>query len=160
MAKNTDISQLDHFVALKRAVEASDDALRVKLIEGLEMSMELDADDGDSVKAVADTVTHSVSLDNSSTGDVLAPQDASKAREVQLYVHSTSAVSGVQNYEIMVSPVASGDVWRQAASIVASGTNGAVVVSPITNIVAQRIKVQCSGSMSSGSVDLHLVIRS
>jgi len=160
MAKNNDISQLDHFVALKRAVEASNDALRVKMIDGVEMSMELSAADGDSVMSLPELATHSANVSAGQSGDVLAAVDASGAREVQLYVESKSNIGGAITCKIMVSPLESGDVWLLVDSAIPGNNSGDVTATAVNKVVAKRIKVVMDSGIGSGTIAVHLAVRS
>lgn len=160
MAKNEDISKLDHFGALKRTIEESNDALRVKLIEGMEMSMELDAADGDSIKAVSDSNAYKVTLNTGSSDELISPKDCSYHREVCLYLKTLQNLNGEVSVYIEVSPEESGNDWFELASLNPGTSPDSTAMSNVFAIAAKRIRVVKVGSISSGSINVHLVVRS
>lgn len=115
-------------------------AVRTHIVD-TEMSMELSADDGDSVIAeptrlVASAIGCDASDNNS---DVIPAMDCSKLREVHCSVEGTGRVN------ILVSPVDSGDFFYKI------GGEG-----DILKVCARRIKVQSFDVVGN----VHLVGRS
>jgi hypothetical protein len=91
-----DIKDVEHYFngdqVLRRAWDAGTDALKVIPSENTQFSIELNAEDGDSVLALADCVT--LSLHNSAV-------DCRRMRRCALY----------GNAQVLVSPLDDGDVF-------------------------------------------------
>lgn len=154
MALNTDISQLDYNQAVKRCVEASNDALRVNLESSTGMAIELSAADGDNVATLQSSSAPSIALTNGNTGaatQVIAPVDVQGYSKVNLYVQSTTAIAVPPTLTVQFSPADSGTIWVDSAvTRVLSASNGVVVMAtPATNMVARRARVLISAALGA-----------
>jgi hypothetical protein len=160
MAKNTDLTSLDINQAGKRIIEESNDAIRTTLVGGsLELGVEIDAADGDSIQSLAGSANSDETIDGATSGEVVAAQDCQRLRQAKLYVETTSAVTTPQDLDIQVSPVDSGDVWHTLESVTPSSSAG-IVVSTDISLVARRIRVNADAVQGDGELRLMLVLRS
>lgn len=155
MAKNPNISDLDYTTAVARTIDASNDALRTQLTN-TELSMELSADDGDSVLSLAKLTSSNVNLNDGSSGIILSEQDCSQLRECQVYIKNNTALVGSPTVLVEVSPLASGDVWLQLQSVDPTNT----LIADKKDLLASRIRLSLNGAVTSGDSDVYLVLRS
>jgi hypothetical protein len=101
-------------------------------ITDTELSIELSADDGDSVQVQGRILTSSP-IDDTAI-------DVSAYKEIRVYTKTANAGPKTP-LSIKVSPVASGDVWIEIATVAPSETLDAVVASNILPILARRVRI-------------------
>lgn len=104
---------------------------RVKLVD-TEMSMELSADDGDSVQIQG-------RLDELSPVDS-SPIDISMAKEIKVYVKSLSA-GQKPSLSVKISPKDSGNDFIEIATITPSELSSGMVMSASLTVLAKRVKI-------------------
>lgn len=121
-------------------------------------SVELDANDGDSVICRTESLSLKVSLSNSDSG-IIAPETSSYGlKSVTLYIKTTTAIVGPQVCTLEVSPSDSDDVWLPSSlTVTPSTTLDVVVMATPINILARRIRVRIAASITSGACDLYVV---
>ena len=107
-------------------------AKRVEIVSA-EMSMELDADDGDSVQTQG-RVFEYVDMQNDT------PAQCTACREVKVYI-KTNTEGATNVVDLHVSGSDSGDNFEQIGTAQASSTAGEVVSIPKHSILAKRMKV-------------------
>lgn len=114
--------------------EHNDDlnAKRVEIVSA-EMSMELDADDGDSVQTQGRVFEYANMADNT-------PVPCTACREVKMYVKSTQA-GATGDVVLSVSADDTGDAFEIVTTLTPSATDGAVVSSDVKTVLAKRMKV-------------------
>lgn len=119
MAQNDNVTPLDTVQALKRAVEADHDAIRIVQVHDQDISIELDASDGDSVLALP--------KNSILTGEA----DAKELRAVSVYY------KGAGNVKLQCSPTDSGDVWATVSTLAA----GVDLACSRVEVVARRVRL-------------------
>lgn len=130
MGHNPKVSQLDAAQALKRVVETDHDAIRVVQVHDQEVSIEINAEDGDSVLALPKSVILS------------GESDCKDLRSVCVYHRGSGSL------KLQVSPVDSGDVWATCASMAA----GPEMACAKVDVIARRVRL-----MIDDGVEAHLV---
>jgi hypothetical protein len=100
--------------------DEANSAIRTTL-QNLEISMELSADDGDSVEARAPLFTGRavVVAAGVSSGDVVAQGDVKYFSEYLVACQSTGVISSGLHIEIEVSPSDTDDVWHHDSQMIA-----------------------------------------
>lgn len=183
MALNTNISDLDYNVALKRCVDASEDSLRVNLSTSAGMAIEISAADGDNVMALGSTdgttggtlkvlkvdsdgtavqragaTSAKASITNASTGVIIAAFSCVGMKSFNLVTKTTTNITGSQALTIEISPHDSDDVWV-ATSITATpgATAGDIVSGTAASLVARRARVSIAAAITTGTADVYLV---
>lgn len=114
--------------------EHNDDlnAKRVEIVSA-DMSMELDADDGDSVQTQG-RVFEYADVQNDT------PVPCTPCREVKVYV-KTNTQGATNTIDLHVSGNDTGGSFEQIGTVQASSTDGEVVSIPMHSILAKRMKV-------------------
>jgi hypothetical protein len=130
MTCNVNITQLDATQAFKRAFDCEHDSIRVIPATNSETEIEISAEDGDSVEAVA----------RSRTGVEMACGDL---RAVCLYA---SAPEPRQQSEVklLVSPDESGNDWYEIYRM----TFPTTVCSAVIDICAKRLKIEADAQVT------------
>ena len=107
-------------------------AKRMELVGG-EVSMELDADDGDSVQTQGRAFEYTNIVNDT-------PVSCIACSKINMYVTSTQS-GATGNVQLWTSPDTSGDRWVQRATAIPSGVNNETVETGPLDILAQRMKV-------------------
>ena len=123
MSKNPTLTNLDGPQALKRVFDDANDAVRVVQVFDQEIQIELNAEDGDSVKALPESTMLSSGLE----------MDAKRLKSLALYA------SGVCSVE--VSPVDLDNEWYVLVSLGVAG------MSAVTPVCARRVRVVGEGKI-------------
>lgn len=124
--KNPNITDLDVGQAFKRTFDESDDSIRIKMVEGQQMSLALSADEGDSVQSVP------CKKDLAPTGD-----DCSQLKEISFYFNNPS--DSACNFEIQASPDSDGDDFYK----INTGTVSALTKAYLKiAICARRVRIE------------------
>ena len=133
-------SKLDPHQIMQCEHDEASMAKRVKITD-TEMSMELNADDGDSVQSQPREFSNTVILNEEF--------DISGYKNMKVYCKSMA--DGVKpDLKLEISPLASGDAWMDMGTIlVPSPANGDLVASSTqSDLIAKRARITCSGSPS------------
>lgn len=151
-------SKLDANQCIKSAFDDSSETLKVSM-PAVTTQIELSASDGDSVISHTNNVSNTASLDNSSTGVVLAEFDISGLKNFNLYTKTLTAITGAQVLTFEISPADSGDVWVSTSLTITPSTTANVVVAGTvsTDIVARRGRVSIAAAITSGTFDIYAV---
>lgn len=131
-------SKLDPNQITKIEHDDASGAKRVTMVN-TEMSIELDADDGDSVQIQPRSYSNMVTL-----GQEL---DISAYKSLKMYAKSLSG-GPHDDLKLHISPVASGDVWVDTGITLTPSINTGVSVASqaVSDVVALRAKITSSGS--------------
>lgn len=150
-------SQLDLHQMARQSFMEADDSFRVILGDGIDLEIELNAADGDSVKAVSDSLSSKASLTSASSGVVIAAQSAIGMRDINLVSKTTSTIVGSQILTLELSPHDSDDIWYSSSLTNSPSTvSGTVVASTPITILARRVRVSIAAPITSGTLDLYL----
>ena len=158
--RNNNVSDLDISQLEKRVIDSAEDAYRVVLVSGVELAIELDANDGDSVatKSLMQTMSSPMSS-NTVAGEFIPEFNVEGYSEFQLMAKMNSAVSGSCLVTLQISPVASGDVWLNTAATL-DITGSADIIGSVINPLAKRARVLAgANSISEGSASIYLMVR-
>lgn len=118
MAINPNKTRMDWNTALKNCVDANEDALRIILTSAMELQMELDAEDGDSVLAFPKS-------------DILTEGEMDAKRLKRGMLFSSGVVS------VEVSPLDSGDVWLSISTM----NTPSLAKSAVLDLCCRRIRL-------------------
>lgn len=119
MAQNNKISQLDGPQIIKRVVDTDHDAIRVVQMHDQEVSIELAAEDGDSVLALPKNVILS------------GEADCKDFRSVGVYYKGTGTV------KLQLSPADNGTAWATCVTL----TAGVDLACSRVEIVGRRVRL-------------------
>lgn len=156
---NPNLSKLDLNQALHRTIDANDDAMRVIVGAGTDFSIELSADDGDSVAVRSIVTSASGELTTSSSGSVVSAVNVEGAKDLQVLVKINTAISGSATIQLQVSPAFSGSTWLDVGSSM-TVTGSTDLVGTISNVIARRARVQItSNSITAGSARVYMMSR-
>jgi hypothetical protein len=156
---NPSITQLDGGQIFKRVYDETNDAVRVEVASGTTFAIGVDAADGDNLAIKGLSSSTKASITNANTGTIVAAADCSGYKAFNIYIKTTSTISGSQACTLEVSPHDTDNVWI-ATSVTAtpSGTNGVVVAGTASSaIVARRARVTIAAAITSGTFDIYLV---
>jgi hypothetical protein len=160
MAKNTNPSLLDAPQLVKRAFDDDNDSFRMVLGEAQGISIELSADDGDSITNVPESSTANGSLTAATTGVIVAEASCYGAKSAQIYSKTLTTITTPPTLTIQVSPLDTGDVWFSTSTTLVPGTViDNVAASSIGSICARRIRVSTSAATASGTATVYLVVQ-
>jgi len=132
-------------------------------IQNAEISMELNASDGDSVLVVNNSVSASATaLDNTDTGIIVAEFPVDGAGVINMYVRTDTLLAGPQVITLEISPVAAGDVWMDSTVTVTPSTSAGVMLrgTAETDLVAKRARVKIAAAITSGTFSVYVEGRS
>jgi hypothetical protein len=156
---NPNLTDLDFTQALKRCVDAQEDALRVELATPSGMAIELNAVDGDSVLALPQVSHGNIVVNSGSTGE-LVRHSMEQATEVQVMASITNAITGTCSVEIEVNPHPSGEIWVPTG-VVLNITGAANIKSTKVSDIGFKARARVvSNSISAGDAVIYLLVRS
>lgn len=141
--------------------DESANADRVTVVN-TDISIELDEADGDSV-AVRSLISENslTAVDNTYASAIIAAVDAPGYSTLDLFVKTATTIVGPQVLTVQISPTTAGDVWIDTALTVTPSTTAGVVVkgTALTNVVAQRIRLNTAAAITSGTYDVYLLAK-
>ena len=121
---------LDPAQVIKRVFDEQNDAYRVHIDE---LSFSLSADQGDSVLAKPLSLSQKISVNDSLSGDLLAPINVVGMKTFQVFVNGSDDVESLSPCIVYLSPSDSDDVWFPLVSVNASP--GSSMAAPIQAVV-------------------------
>jgi len=159
MSINPNISQLDYTQAIKRTIDAVNDATRVTIAAANDFEIELDANDGDSVLSLNDQNTATTTVTSVQTDELLSVASA-RYSKAQLYVRTDTTISSPQSIVIQQSPLSTGNVWvNTAVTVTPTTAAGQLAVSGVLDFCALRVRAFATVAQGTGSATIFLVLK-
>ena len=143
---------------LREAFDLTNGALKTVPSAATSFSIELNADDGDSVISRAESASQKASITNAQSGVIVPEFSSVGIKSITLYTKTTLAITGSQVCTLEVSPSDSDDVWiATSLTITPSATLNTVITSTPISIVARRARVSIAASITTGTFDIYAV---
>jgi hypothetical protein len=158
MAQNPNITSQDYHQVVVRTFDSENDATRVAIAAATEFSIELDANDGDSVATKSLMLSKKSSINKTSYEQVIAEFSVEGYKDFQL-MSKSAILAGEAQAHLQISPVDSGDMWLNTdCKLQLQGSSDKM--SEISHVLAKRARVIiASNSISEGSAELFLMAR-
>lgn len=151
-------SKLDASQIIQSAFDDANGAIRTIPGTLSSYALQLDANSGDSIRTVADSITQKVSITNANSGVILMPFSIIGLRTISLTTNTISDITDQQVCTLQISPSDTDDVWSDTSlTITADATTGVVVAGSEVSVCARRARVTIADAITSGSFDLYVV---
>jgi hypothetical protein len=155
MAKNPHSKhQLDVAQIQRKVFDPENDAFRMVLEE---VALSLSAAHGDSVVSVPNSLTQKISVDSSTSGDLMPPVSVVGMKSFNFVINGSDDLASKSSCTLLLSPSDTDDVWVKAASIVVMP---GIESSGVVQALARRLKVCMDSPLNSGSFDLYILAQS
>jgi hypothetical protein len=145
--------------AIKSAYDESSQALKTIPAAATSFSVELSADDGDSVSAFRRQLASKTSLTNANSGTIVAAFDVAGINIINMHSNTTATITGAQVCTLQFSPHATDNIWINTSITLTPSTTSGTIVSgtQIANLNAVRCRVIIAAAITTGTFDLYIV---
>jgi hypothetical protein len=145
---------------LKNSFDEVTGSLKTTPSSATTFSIELDANDGDSVTTYRRQLSSKTAgLNNTNTGTVVAEFSVAGITVINMHSVTATTISGPQVLTLQFSPHATDDVWINTSVTLTPSTTAGNIVSgtQISTLNAVRCRVRTAAAITSGSYDLYIV---